>query len=350
MHKKSGLAGYPKPIRIGHRVSHLADSTKGRRSARSHLLRAVTVAAAVVALLGASMTAGSAQSVPTAQSGNFTLTPADSFSLAWSSPAAPSCPFIELLGARGSGQPSGGTFHGLGPEVNKMLSVVAHVMKLYDYSSKTYALNYPAASVKVLAPSTAEKLTWFMGGDIYWETHNLKTFLDSIAKGVSAVVKEMKSIHKDCPRTLIAVAGYSQGAMVMHQALLNLTGSVTKCEDGTLLLADGNRTVYTRATEYGTSAPKDSGIETWIRHVLHLGSSPDIPKWAARSSANICNNYDLVCDASTDNLFHFSRGAKVHTSYAVLNSKTHRYQYDPVLSTAADNVAADIIGQANSCS
>jgi hypothetical protein len=65
---------------------------------------------------------------------------------------------------------------------------------------------------------------------------------------VASSASEAKYVHRQCPHALI-LAGYSQGAMVMHQAELQLAaahdtgvlGQIT----GTLLLGDGDRISHT---------------------------------------------------------------------------------------------------------
>jgi hypothetical protein len=64
-------------------------------------------------------------------------------------------------------------------------------------------------------------------------------------------------VHQQCPQALLILAGYSQGAMVMHQAELRLAAAhddgVLGQIAGTLLLGDGDRVSHTAADEFGTS-------------------------------------------------------------------------------------------------
>jgi hypothetical protein len=316
------------------------------------------LAAAVGGLLCLGMTAASAQpasaahlnrSHPIAAAAPGLARPSASsshvyFSLVGSWPAhlAAGCPNVEFLGARGSGQPSGGQFKGLGPEISYMFSVVQSDVRHDGYSYRTWALNYPAVSVDVLKPSAVEIMTGLMGL-LYWYNHNYKKFEASISKGVGEMVAQMSTLHSACPHAFIAVAGYSQGAMVVHQALLRVKSkSVQNCQNGTILLADGNRVANTIVNQFGTSPRNGEGIATWAKYTLHVGATPhDIPAWANQSAANICNKYDIVCDASASNLKNFSRGARVHTSYAV-RDKNGKYSYEKVLTEAAKGVGGDL--------
>ena len=330
----------------------------GRRSLPVRGVQAATVAAAVGALLCLGMTAASAESSSAAQPGRSHAIAAQApglarrsassshvyFSLVGSWPAhlAASCPNVEFLGARGSGQPSGGQFKGLGPEISYMFSVVQSDVRHDGYSYRTWALNYPAVSVDVLKPSAVEIMTSLMGL-LYWYNHNYKKFQASISKGVGEMVAKISTLHSACPHAFIAVGGYSQGAMVVHQALLRVKSkSVQKCQNGTILLADGNRVPNTIANQFGTSPRNGEGIATWAKNTIHVGATPhDIPAWANQSAANICNKYDIVCDTSLSNLRNFSRGAKVHTSYAVRDANG-KYSYEKVLTQAAKGVGGDL--------
>jgi hypothetical protein len=281
---------------------------------------------------------------------------------AWPSGPAAVCHFVDLVGVRGSGEPAGGEFHGLGAPVNKMISVVQGQLKKYGYSYSTYAVNYPALSVDVLKPSKAQIAAWQtamidpMGAALAlfeYYNHQVKKYLGSISAGVSATVAKAKSLHRACATTLLVFAGYSQGAMVVHQSLLKLSGSVTTCVKGALLLADGNRVANTKAMEYGTSLASAEGIQTWIKQRAMVGPQPrDIPSFVVGNTANICNRSDFVCDFNFFTGIHWSRGFKVHTSYAV--SKNGKYTYEPVLSAAANavggNVAYILMDHGDNCS
>jgi predicted esterase len=333
--------------------------------------RVVTVAGAIIAVLGTSMATAVAQ--PTAPASRIRTTsvvsltsptgkldgsgvkPAQaSVSLVGSWPsgsAVTTCHFVDLIGARGSGEPADGEFHGLGAPVNKMISVVQSQLKKNGFSYSTFAVNYPALSVTVLKPNSAQIFAWETAmmdpvgaanalRDYF--NHQVKRYLASISQGVSATVAKAKSLHHSCPITLLVFAGYSQGAMVVHQALLKLSGSVTTCIKGALLLADGNRVSKTKAMEYGTSLARGEGIETWIKQTAKVGPTPhDIPGYVVGNSANICNQSDFVCDFNFFTGIHWTRGFKVHTSYAV--EKNGKFTYQPILSRAANAVGGNVV-------
>jgi predicted esterase len=273
----------------------------------------------------------------------------------WPSGPSAACEVVDFIGARGSGEPAGGQFHGLGAAVSKMISVVQGHLKKDHFSFATFAVNYPAASVDVLKPTAGEISEFAIGAMTglspaviaaikeYYD-NQVKTYLASISAGVSAAVKKANSLHKACPSTLIVLAGYSQGAMVVHQAMGKLSGTITTCVKGALLLADGNRVPNTKAERLGTSLAKAEGIQTWITHTAHVGpTAHDVPKWSVDDSTtvNICNQSDFVCDFNFFTGVHWSRGFKVHTSYAV--EKNGKFTYDPNLTKGANTVGSNVI-------
>lgn len=254
------------------------------------------------------------------------------------------CPTVFLIGARGSGETSGGAFHGLGAEVNKLLSVAAGYLKgkSRQLTYRTYAVNYPSLSVNVLKPTDIGK------GLKYYYDHNIKRYVNSIVTGRKDLVALAHKLHNRCSSTAMIFAGYSQGAMVVHQAVNALAGrgdEVLPCIYGTILLGDGDRVPHAAAKEFGTSPSKGEGIGNWIASELGLSLGPDVNSWPSR--ANICNNYDVVCDTSLAAVLHFSTSAGVHTSYAKKN-KNGSYTYEKVLTTAANWDAGQVWSRLNS--
>lgn len=257
-----------------------------------------------------------------------------------------SCPGVVFIGARGSGQPydSGGRFHGLGPEVNKMISVIQAQLRRHGITYNTDALAYPADSVNDLKPSAfeimliANPMTIAEGLLLYYED-NVKKYLHSISTGVSDAVFDMNDWHAVCTPTDFVLVGYSQGAMVMHQTENTLRAKHDRAFSniiGTILLADGNRVVNTKAKEFGTSKADGQGIQTYL---TKMSSHPDVP--LPRTTANICNAGDLVCNFNASAVLHFSAAAHVHTSYSHCTKTSCTYQ--KVLTTAATWVGNAVV-------
>ena len=254
--------------------------------------------------------------------------------------SAVACQQVYVLGARGSGEAATTQFHGMGPEVDKMAAVVQSVLKANGIGAvTTLNVGYAADSVNDLTP-TAYELALFasnpVAGALYYYQHNVEKYLGSISGGIADTVSEAKYVHAQCPHALLILAGYSQGAMVMHQAELQLaaahnTGVLGQIA-GTLLLGDGDRVSGTAARLFGTSVARSQGVRTYVGQ----NNGKDVP--APATTANICNAGDIVCDFGLKTVENASHGIKVHESYAAAG-KNGTYTYDPALTKAATWVA-----------
>lgn len=248
--------------------------------------------------------------------------------------ASATCSQVTIIGARGSGQPNDttGPFKGFGPQVDEAITVIEGDLHAKNISYGADSVNYPAESVDVLSPSAIDFIDW---ND--YITNHLDPFMNSIATGVSVSVSDAESAQHTCGSKIIMV-GYSQGAMVMHQAELKLKTQDPAAYNliiGTVLVADGNRVPNTAAKEFGSSPAAGEGIESWIYHTA-LGSIPfpDVPIPA--STANICNNNDIVCDTSLSALENFSSSAQVHTQSYANCSANNTCTYGTALINGAD--------------
>jgi len=253
-----------------------------------------------------------------------------------SRPAASGCYTVTVLGARGSGQSSTGPFHGYGPEVYKAISIIGDYLRAKKVSYNTGAINYSSVSVNVLDPAKLDFVDW----TDYLNNH-VDKFVDSIGTGASDTVLLAEIVHAICPKEKLVLVGYSQGAMVMHDAEIQLETKSRGTFDeiiGTVLIGDGDRVPNTKAHEFGSSPASGEGLEPWIFSVLHLGDPfKDVPLPAA--TANICNNDDLVCDTRLYDLAHYGFSASVHTtSYAKCNA-SNQCTFYPALINGATWVA-----------
>jgi hypothetical protein len=233
-------------------------------------------------------------------------------------PATQHCNNVEFIGARGSGQhyTGKGSFGGLGPEVSKMVGVIKAQLAKKHFSDGTEADPYPAISDSVLIPSAAELLEIAMGDYTVYIDDNLDPFLNSIGKGVNDAISDMNDYHKLCGAAVFVLAGYSQGAMVMHtvQNDFNRHSAVFKKIAGTLLLADGFRVPNTKAHQFGTSKKGGEGIVSWL-----LGPGRDVS--LPGTTANICDANDAICDTTRDTWPNFSADMKIHDGYTHCDSK-----------------------------
>ena len=265
-----------------------------------------------------------------------------------SAQASLGCPNAIFIGARGSGEPIESSSHGLGDAVNIMASTMNADLGAHGLTMRTFADPYPADPVSDLYPSRDEAITMATAlapvADTAWAGHVHKYFR-SIDTGVADAISAAEQDVVNCPGAALVFAGYSQGAMVMHQAELKLVAShetnVLNHIAGTLLLGDGDRVPNTKATQFGTSKHGE-GVQTYLYRIAHV-STHDVE--SPSTTANICDEDDIVCDFDPKRLLRdhnplaivaaFKHAGEVHTHYATTEKQP--------LEEAADWLAAKII-------
>jgi len=118
--------------------------------------------------------------------------------------------------------------------------------------------------------------------------------------------------------------------MAIHQAELRMTNHERAHVAGTILLADGDRVGLTDAAYTLGSSPLDGeGIRTYLR----ANSRQDVP--IPRTTVDICNIHDLVCDFTAGSIPHYKADGNVHSAYLT--------QRPSLLTKAADLIAKLII-------
>jgi hypothetical protein len=250
-------------------------------------------------------------------------------------PAKDRCNSVEFLGARGSGQPWDvtGPDKGFGPEAYKVVTTIAAKLSAKKVSYGEDSSSYPADSVNDLKPSTLELVGLPESLPLYYKD-NVSKYLASIATGVSFMVSNVENSATVCGNaTRLVLVGYSQGAIVVHQAedyLLVHDRAALNHIIATVVVADGDRVPNTRAREFGSSGASGEGVQVYLGH---FSSHLDMPLPA--TTANVCNADDIVCNFGIPQVVHFSASAKVHTtSYA--NCSGTRCAYGQALIAAAN--------------
>lgn len=233
---------------------------------------------------------------------------------------AVSCSDIEFIGARGSGESEHG-YDGMGRSVSLMASRLRDDLRQAGLDMRTLPVVYTAASVAVLNPSRAEIAGMLSGvpavaavAAAHYYGHHVRPYLASLAEGTAQTITEARALQSSCPDTGLVFGGYSQGAMAIHQAQVQLRHrnqvNLLQAFAGTLFLGDGDRVPKTRAHLFGTAGGHGEGIRTYLHGIArHDVEDPGF-------SAEICNAGDLVCDFNLHTLENHGRGASVHTSYA----------------------------------
>ena len=224
-----------------------------------------------------------------------------------------SCPSVWFVGAQGSGQTYVSSQHGMGPEVSYMGSVVEDTLQKYGVSFGWQPINnYTAASVSVLYPSSLEVDALEVSAEglsigqplaaslaspaiANYIARHVRPYEQSIQSGIVGAEQAVNTIVAKCPNSQIVMAGYSQGAIAIHDAEYSLSRtspSEYTHVAATLLLGDGDRVPSTRAMLFGSAPRSSSGIRVY----LHLVTPHDVA--SPSTTAEIANAGDVVADFS----------------------------------------------------
>lgn len=209
------------------------------------------------------------------------------------------CSDVVFIAAAGSGQRDAEdlvTYQGVGREMYATWQALQADAQAAGKTAELRAVEYPAADVPIFAGAGVllDKLT---GGELD-VTPLAPYFDDSVAPGVENATEQINDALK-CNDSKIVVAGYSQGAMVMHRAL-HKVGPNDKIAAG-LLLGDGDRLPLAMDPDLiyyvDDDVPTQSrGMAQWKPMLAVSGASQDpFPaEWNDRI-ASVCDDGDYVC-------------------------------------------------------
>lgn len=201
---------------------------------------------------------------------------------------ATACTDVLFLGARGSGQPQGGSADDGGTGLGKQVYSVSQRLtrQLPGRAMTPQAVTYPAQGVELLVTSR-------------------NAYFTSLELGAQSVQATLRRRAAACPQERVVLAGYSQGAMVVHRALQDLDRAgdpqarqILARTDGVVLISDGDRRRRDRATDYGTA-----GRSEGVGYALRPESGARGTKLPAGMKARIhsvCLDLDVVCDYQPD--------------------------------------------------
>ena len=202
--------------------------------------------------------------------------------------AAPDCSKTLVVGVRGSGE-SQSDYYGFGRTV---ITALAGFQAKYGTNITPTPVDYPATSVSVLLQP---------GG--------LATYLTSVNQGVLALLNTLLGAAASCPSQSVVLFGYSQGAMVVHEALdaaQTVWPALLNRVVGVGLIADPLR-LGGRPYEFGTASAARQGIGL----AFNLAPPTDLPAAVRAHTRSVCNAGDPVCAFDLFNL-----QISVHTSYS----------------------------------
>ena len=157
--------------------------------------------------------------------------------------AQAACPDVHWIGAAGSGERIGTdltAYSGMGRVVYQSLRELSAEVQKDGRTMTAEAVDYPA----VAAPDDDGGVGEWLG------------FIGSVDAGAAALGKQYEAFVQQCPTSKVVLAGYSQGAMVVHRNLHALAASPNLA--AALLVADGDRLPEDPTLNLGT-AERHSG-------------------------------------------------------------------------------------------
>lgn len=214
--------------------------------------------------------------------------------------AQPQCPDVHLIGAAGSGERGAEVSlnDGMGRVVSRSRADLQRLVQSDGRTMTAEAVVYPATEV----PADGGILDW-------------AGFISSVDAGTAALANQYATFVQQCPISKVVLAGYSQGAMVVHRNLHTLGTSPNFA--GALLVADGDRLPTDPTYNLGsvTAVPgKGKGVaQDWP--ILAHAPAP-LPAAVGARTISVCDLGDAVCDYDPDTDEITATAVSVHTSYA----------------------------------
>jgi hypothetical protein len=223
--------------------------------------------------------------------------------------ADPICPDVHWMGAAGSGERTGADLTanaGMGRVVYDSYRDFSQLVQRDGRTITAEAVEYPAVAV----PPDGDIMGW-------------SGFIGSVDTGMAALDSQYASFVARCPNTKVVLAGYSQGAMVVHRSLAGLAESPNL--GPVLLVADGYRMPENTTVKMGTvTTVPGAGMgvaQDWP--ILSHAPNELLPVSVGSRTIDVCDLGDPVCDYDPDAEEDVVSPAAVaiHTSYALARSE-----------------------------
>ncbi|MGA5464318.1 cutinase family protein [Mycobacterium sp. NPDC050041] len=260
------------------------------------------------------------------------LAGAAAIGLAGTAQAQPACPDVHWMGAAGSGERGAEVAmnEGMGRVVYRSMLDLNRRLQQDGRTMTAEAVVYPATEV----PEDGGILDW-------------SGFIDSVDDGSAALGSQYEAFVQQCPTTKVVLAGYSQGAMVVHRNLHALAASPNLA--AALLIADGDRLPADPTLNLG-SVSSVSGAGKGVAQdwpILAHAPAP-LPPAVGSRTISVCDLGDAVCDYDPDAEDTMNPLAvAVHTSYASTTTGDYAwtsplYQLLPSSAPVPENPVQDV--------
>ena len=212
---------------------------------------------------------------------------------------AASCPDLKVIFARGSGAERYTSGHYLA-----FRSSMEAKLKTSRLTYEIDDLDYPAISIGVADGHLGTLINAYIGGGEAYD------FGDSVHAGTKELLRVVN--HDKCPNTKYVLGGYSQGAIVLLDALKKIDPSrviyVATFGDPKIYLPEGAGPVPTACSGKGLS-PYRIYVPDCKAYKGILGArNPYTVSGYENKIGTWCNKYDILCSSYSS--------VKSHTSYA----------------------------------
>jgi hypothetical protein len=214
--------------------------------------------------------------------------------------ADPGCPDVHWIGAAGSGERDDPTaYAGMGRVIFQSYQDLAQRVQRDGRTITAEAVDYPAKAV----PADGDLLGW--GG-----------FMSSVDAGTAALGAQYATFAQRCPASKVVLAGYSQGAMVVHRNLKALADSPDVA--AVLLVADGDRLPDDNVVTMGSvTATPDNGKGVAQDWPILAHAPAKLPLPIGSRTISVCDSGDAVCDYDSNSKQVTPAAVAIHTSYAL---------------------------------
>ena len=219
--------------------------------------------------------------------------------------AAPGCPDVHWIGAAGSGERTEYEVvqnEGMGAIVYQSYQALAQQLAQEGRTITAEAVNYPAEDV----PDDAGVGDWL-------------EYMGSVDAGTAALGGQYAEFTARCPESKVVLAGYSQGAMVVHRNLVNIGANPNM--SAALLIADGDRHPDDTTVNIGTASTNPEKTGGAAQDWPILAHAPAIlPANIGVRTISVCDAGDAVCDYDPEAEGVSPAAVAVHTSYTTADS------------------------------
>ncbi len=219
--------------------------------------------------------------------------------------AAPGCPDVHWIGAAGSGERTEYEVvqnEGMGAIVYQSYQALAQQLAQEGRTITAEAVNYPAEDV----PDDAGVGDWL-------------EYMGSVDAGTAALGGQYAEFTARCPESKVVLAGYSQGAMVVHRNLVTIGANPNM--SAALLIADGDRHPDDTTVNIGTASTNPEKTGGAAQDWPILAHAPAIlPANIGVRTISVCDAGDAVCDYDPEAEEVSPAAVAVHTSYTTADS------------------------------